>query len=129
MRSVLLLLFTFLGLAVVRAEDYAYLTIVGADGGKTSLTAVGLTLSFSDDNLVARNAYTDESLTLPLSSLASMNFSNDDETTGITSVHAVKSGDDAVYTIQGLRLPVGTPLKKGIYIVRKGSTTQKVQVK
>ena len=65
MRSVLLLLFTFLGLAVVRAEDYAYLTIVGADGGKTSLTAVGLTLSFSDDNLVARNAYTDESLTLP----------------------------------------------------------------
>lgn len=129
MRRVLLLLFTFLGLAVVRAEDYAYLTIVGADGGKTSLTAVGLTLSFSDDNLVARNAYTDESLTLPLSSLASMNFSNDDETTGITSVHAVTSGDDAVYTIQGLRLPVGTPLKKGLYIVRKGSTTQKVQVK
>lgn len=129
MRSVLLLLFTFLGLAVVRAEDYAYLTIVGADGGKTSLTAVGLTLSFSDDNLVARNAYTDESLTLPLSSLASMNFSNDDETTSITSVHAVTGGDDAVYTIQGLRLPVGTPLKKGIYIVRKGSTTQKVQVK
>ena len=129
MRSVLLLLFTFLGLAVVRAEDYAYLTIVGADGGKTSLTAVGLTLSFSDDNLVARNAYTDESLTLPLSSLASMNFSNDDETTGITPVYAVTSGDDAVYTIQGLRLPVGTPLKKGIYIVRKGSTTQKVQVK
>lgn len=129
MRRVLLLLFIFLGLAVVRAEDYAYLTIVGADGGKTSLTAVGLTLSFSDDNLVARNAYTDESLTLPLSSLASMNFSNDDETTGITSVHAVTSGDDAVYTIQGLRLPVGTPLKKGIYIVRKGSTTQKVQVK
>ena len=129
MRRVLLLLFTFLGLAVVRAEDYAYLTIVGADGGKTSLTAVGLTLSFSDDNLVASNAYTDESLTLPLSSLASMNFSNDDETTGITSVHAVTSGDDAVYTIQGLRLPVGTPLKKGIYIVRKGSTTQKVQVK
>ena len=108
MRSVLLLLFTFLGLAVVRAEDYAYLTIVGADGGKTSLTAVGLTLSFSDDNLVARNAYTDESLTLPLSSLASMNFSNDDETTGIAPVHAVTSGDDAVYTIQGLRLPVGT---------------------
>lgn len=129
MRSVLLLLFTFLGLAVVRAEDYAYLTIVGADGGKTSLTAVGLTLSFSDDNLVARNAYTDESLTLPLSSLASMNFSNDDETTGITSVHAVTSGDDAVYTIQGQRLPVGAPLKKGIYIVRKGSTTQKVQVR
>ncbi len=129
MRSVLLLLFTFLGLAVVRAEDYAYLTIVGADGGKTSLTAVGLTLSFSDDNLVARNAYTDESLTLPLSSLASMNFSKNDETTGIAPVHAVTSGDDAVYTIQGLRLPVGTPLKKGIYIVRKGSTTQKVQVK
>lgn len=129
MRRVLLLLFTFLGLAVVRAEDYAYLTIVGADGGKTSLTAVGLTLSFSDDNLVARNAYTDESLTLPLSSLASMNFSNSDETTGITSVHAVTSGDDAVYTIQGQRLPVGAPLKKGIYIVRKGSTTQKVQVK
>jgi hypothetical protein len=129
MRSVLLLLFTFLGLAVVRAEDYAYLTIVGADGGKTSLTAVGLTLSFSDDSLVARNAYTDESLTLPLSSLASMNFSKNDETTGIAPVHAVTSGDDAVYTIQGLRLPVGTPLKKGIYIVRKGSTTQKVQVK
>ena len=111
MRSVLLLLFTFLGLAVVRAEDYAYLTIVGADGGKTSLTAVGLTLSFSDDNLVARNAY------------------KNDETTGMAPVHAVAGGNDAVYTIQGQRLPVGAPLKKGIYIVRKGSTTQKVQVR
>ena len=58
-----------------------------------------------------------------------MNFSNSDETTGIAPIHAVAGGNDAVYTIQGQRLPVGAPLKKGIYIVRKGSTTQKVQVR
>ena len=115
------------------AEDYYYLTIVETDGTKTSLTAVGLSMTFSNDELTVSNAYTDESKTIALSHLASMNFSNNDETNGIHSIQtdATFSIDeaDAVYTLQGQKLPASTPIQKGVYLIRKGTTTKKLQVK
>lgn len=120
-------------MATVHAEDYYYLTIVETDGTKTSLTAVGLSLNFSSDKLTASNAYTDESKTIMLSHLASMNFSNNDETTGIRSIQTEESisieDADAVFTLQGQKLPASAPLKKGVYLVRKGTITQKLQVR
>ena len=80
MKKSLLLFITLLGMATVQAEDYNYLTIVCIDGTKTSLTAVGLSISFSDTQLTATNAYTDETTTIALTDLASMKFSNTDET-------------------------------------------------
>ena len=133
MRKVLLLIIVLFGMATVHAEDYYYLTIVETDGTKTSLTAVGLSLTFSSDKLTLTNAYTDESKTIALSDLASMNFSNNDETTGIRSIQTEESisieDADAVFTLQGQKLPASTPLKKGVYLVRKGTKTQKLQVR
>ena len=133
MRKVLLLIIAFFGMATVHAEDYYYLTIVETDGTKTSLTAVGLSLTFGNDELTASNAYTDESKTIALSRLASMNFSNNDETTAVRSIQtdAAFSIDeaDAVYTLQGQKLPIGATLQKGVYLIRKGTITHKLQVR
>ena len=120
-------------MATVHAEDYYYLTIVETDGTKTSLTAVGLSMTFSSDKLTITNAYTDESKTILLSHLASMNFSNNDETTGIRSIQADTAFSideaDAVYTLQGQKLPIGATLPKGVYLIRKGTKIQKLQVR
>lgn len=120
-------------MGVVYAEDYAYLTIVEQDGTKTSLTAVGLSIKFTDGNLTVNNAYTDESKTIALSNLVSMNFSNSDETTGISDIltngNVGIDGADAIYTLQGQRIPEGKQLPKGVYIIKKGNVTQKLQVR
>lgn len=133
MRKILLLIIVLFGMATVHAEDYYYLTIVETDGTKTSLTAVGLSLTFSSDELTVTNAYTDESKTIALSHLASMNFSNNDETTAVRSIQtdAASSIDeaDAVFTLQGQKLPASTSLQKGVYLIRKGTKTQKLQVR
>ena len=122
-----------LGMATAHAEDYRYLTIVETDGTKTSLTAVGLSLSFGSDKLTITNAYTDESKTIALSNLVSMNFSNNDETTGIRIIqtNGVVSIDDidAIYTLQGQKLPTDAQPAKGVYLIRKGTKTQKLQVR
>ena len=131
MKKSLLLFITLLGMATVQAEDYKYLTIVGIDGTKTSLTAIGLSISFSDTQLTAKNAYTDETTTIALTNLASMNFSNTDETTGIHTIQANEMNEksDAVYNLQGEQLPDNATLSKGIYIIKKGNETLKVIVK
>ena len=122
-----------LGMATAHAEDYRYLTIVETDGTKTSLTAVGLSLSFGSDKLTITNAYTDESKTIALSNLVSMNFSNNNETTGIRIIqtNGVVSIDDidAIYTLQGQKLPTDAQPAKGVYLIRKGTKTQKLQVR
>ena len=133
MRKALLLVIVIFGMATVHAEDYYYLTIVETNGTKTSLTAVGLSMTFSNDKLTVTNAYTGESKTIALSDLASMNFSNSDETTGIRSIQTEESisieDADAIYTLQGQQLPKDKQLSKGIYLVRKGNITQKLQVR
>lgn len=120
-------------MTVVHAEDYTYLTIVETDGTKTSLTAVGLSMTFSSDKLTVANAYTEESKAIALSKLASINFSNNDETTGVRSIQTdgavTIDNTDTIYSLQGLKLPTGSFLSKGIYLVRKGNTTQKLQIR
>jgi hypothetical protein len=113
------------------AADYTYLTIVEQDGTKTSLTAVGLTITFSDGNLVATNSTTSESKTISLSNLASMNFSTANETTtGIQNVSIdIDDADTFIYDLSGRQIPSGGSLTKGIYIIKKGSVTRKIQVK
>lgn len=115
-----------------KAADYTYLTLVEQDGTKTSLTAVGLTITFNNGNLVATNADTSETKTIALSDLVSMNFSNSNETTGINSIEAEDfslNEADAVYDLTGRRIPSNTSLSKGIYIIKKGSITRKIQVR
>ena len=115
----------------VHAADYTYLTLVEQDGTKTSLTAVGLTITFSDGNLVATNSTTSESKTISLSNLASMNFSTSNETTtGIQSISIdILDTKTVIYDLSGRQIPSGSSLSKGIYVIKKGSVTRKIQVK
>ncbi len=133
MKKVLL---TSLAVAAVlssQAADYTYLTLVEQDGTKTSLTAVGLTITFSDENLVANNTTTSESKTISLNNLASMNFSTSNETTtGISSIEAdsIRLSDaEAIYDLTGRQIPGNVSLPKGLYIIKKGSITRKIQIK
>ena len=115
----------------VHAADYTYLTLVEQDGTKTSLTAAGLTITFSDGNLVATNSTTSESKTISLSNLASMNFSTSNETTtGIQSISIdILDTETVIYDLSGRQIPSGSSLSKGLYVIKKGSVTRKIQVK
>ena len=129
-KALLLIMIVLFGMATAHAEEYTYLTIVEQDGTKTSMTAVGLSLSFNGENLTASNAYTGESKVIALTNLVSMNFSNADETTGIETMdNGQWIMDNYVYDLQGQQVPKGRRLVKGIYIIRKGNVTQKLQVR
>ena len=129
-KALLLIMIVLFGMATAHAEEYTYLTIVEQDGTKTSMTAVGLSLSFNGENLTASNAYTGESKVIALTNLVSMNFSNADETTGIETIdNGQWIMDNYVYDLQGQQVPKGRRLVKGIYIIRKGNVTQKLQVR
>ena len=133
MKKALFLTITLLGMMIVHAQEYTYLTIVEKDGSKTSLTAVGLSMKFSNGNLTVSNAYTNESKTIALNNLLAMNFSNSNETTGMLNIQTEGSvsidNADAIYTLQGQALPIESQLPKGIYIIRKGNETRKLQVR
>jgi len=129
-------LMTFVAIAAVNialADSYTYLTLVEQDGTKTSLTAVGLTITFADGNLVATNETTSESKTIALSSLASLNFSTTQETT--TGINTLEKEDfslseaDAIYDLNGRQIPVGNSLPKGIYIIKKDNATHKIHIR
>ena len=125
-----------LGFAVIAsADNYKYLTIESSDGNQTSLNAVGLTISFSGGNLVASNGT--ESATISLSTLSAMRFSATKDSSGneagISTASITDDGfsikeADAIYDINGRQVPL-SDVKKGIYIIKKGQTTRKIQVK
>ena len=114
-RAFLSLVFTSLLLSA-SATDFKFLTLESTDGSKVSLAANGLTLTFSDGNLVASDG-----TTIPISSLAKMYFT---ETSGITTVTSSAGGSMKVYTLSGILVgtysegqsPAGLP--QGIYIIK-----------
>ena len=118
---------------LVHAGDYDYLTIESSNGNKTSLTAVGLTIAFSNGKFVATNG--SESATLSLSTLSKMRFTDTNNSTE-TALNSIDSTDDgfgiddadAIYDLSGRQVPP-TSVKKGIYIIKKGQETRKIQVK
>jgi hypothetical protein len=129
-KALLLIMIVLFGMATAHAEEYTYLTIVEQDGTKTSMTAVGLSLSFNSESLTVSNAYTGESKVIALNSLVSMNFSNADETTGIETMdNGQWIMDNYVYDLQGQQVPKGRRLVKGIYIIRKGNENRKLLVR
>ena len=129
-KALLLIMIVLFGMATAHAEEYTYLTIVEQDGTKTSMTAVGLSLSFNSESLTVSNAYTGESKVIALNSLVSMNFSNADETTGIETMdNGQWIMDKYVYDLQGQQVPKGRRLVKGIYIIRKGNENRKLLVR
>ena len=94
----------------------------------------GLRITFAENELVATDG--SRTLRLPLTELTKMFFS-DDASTGIESLpDALCDDEGVVYNVQGIR--VGTiskegkypkDLPQGIYIVKRGSKTEKISIR
>ncbi len=126
-KAVILTLLTALTLGT-RAADYNYLVFTLNDNTTQAITASNLNITFANGNLIATSG--SESLTIALTSLAKMEFSNDN-TTGIEAIEATLNPDEAteIYDLNGRRIPSGTQLSRGIYIIKSNGKTTKVQVK
>lgn len=119
MKQLLIILTLCLTTVTAKADDFKYLILESNDGTTYSMSAMGLTLTFSDGNLVSSDG-----TTVPLSSLTKMYFS---ETSGISTVPSTSSDSRVtVYTISGIQ--TGTfndmtsavsNLSKGLYIIKQ----------
>ncbi len=154
MKKTILLTMLPLLMQEVKAADYQYLVITTSDGTERALTASGLTIAFSNGNLVATSSSATVA-TIALADLASMHFSNTDtgiESTqaddtnqisvadGVLSVTAPKGTKVRIANIAGMLLGeytkagqgtevVGNRLGQGIYLINVNSKSYKIFVK
>ena len=129
-KSILMIMLCIFSSLTMRAGDYQYLVFTLSNGTTQAVTATDLSITFTGDNLVATSG--NETLaTLPLSMLASMEFSNDD-TSGIESVSVNQLTTDSntvIYDLNGRQMPQGTTLPKGVYILKNSNKTIKVNIR
>lgn len=98
MKKLLLLMAIALMSLTTRADEgNSHLVFRTIDGNAYSITALGVDITFADGNMVATNA--DETVTLPLASLASMEFG--DQVTSLTDIAADFDGAVAVAGLGG----------------------------
>lgn len=138
-KSIFLTLLCILSSLSMRAADYQYMVFTMNDGTTQAVTATDLTISFANDNLIASSG--NETLaTLPLATLASMEFSAAGSTTAISTVNAdetvisdvnsiITDSNTVIYDLQGRVIPHGSALTKGTYIVKNNKRTIKVNVR
>jgi hypothetical protein len=118
-------------------SDYVSLTIEKTDGTRQSLTAIGLNITYTDGMFVATNET--ESVTLPLSNISSMYFSNQQVATDASGISTFSadvpssqtSADDGFYDLGGRRigsLDSRASLRRGVYIIRENGQSKKVNI-
>ena len=137
MKKIFLMSLCMIAALAAFAEDYTYpyLVFTGANGTQSAVAVDQLVITFSDGKLVATNA-TGTQTTLELADLAAMQFSTAD---GLpTGVQAVSPSTlnpqlSTLYDLSGRQAvrKIGiTPVRKGIYVVRKSDgSTSKIAVK
>ena len=101
----------------VQADDweFPYLVLTENSGEQHAMGVSALNLVFDGENLVAENG--EQSLTLPLESLAEMHFSDSEVVTTIDGLQSEPKGEVRmeVFDLQGRRLDaVSSP---GLYII------------
>ena len=119
MKQLLIILTLCLSAITASAGDYKFLILEGNDGTTYSLNATGLTLTFSDGNLVSSDG-----TVIPLNSLVKMYFS---EASGISTIPSTTSDDHVtVYSIAGIlagtyndMTTAMSSLTKGLYIIKQ----------
>ena len=123
-----------IGVLTAQAADYQYLTIEKNDGTQQSLTAVGLTISYSATAMTATNG--SETTTIALSELNRMYFSNTKDATAISDISSLQQDEEAtIYDLSGRQIAEGRLstvkplLRKGVYLVKQQGKTIKIQVK
>ena len=138
-KSIFLTLLCILSCLSMRAADYQYMVFTMNDGTTQAVTATDLTISFANDNLIASSG-SETLATLPLATLASMEFSATGSTTAINEVGTdetvisdvnsiITDSNTVIYDLQGRVIPHGSALSKGTYIVKNNKRTIKVNVR
>lgn len=125
LRAILLTAILVISFATIKAEDYKFFTIEKTDGTSQTMTAVGLTINYTDGYLVAQNG--NETTKILLSDLKRMYFTN--EAAAISDITDEKASNNETYDMQGRRITDKPLMNRGIYIIKKDGKTQKVFVK
>ncbi len=125
-KIILMTLFTALSLGS-HAADYNYLVFTLSDGSTQSISASDLSITFSDDNLVATSG--SSKVTIALTSLTKMEFSN--SSTAVEAIEADVALDETteIYDMNGRRMTNGSSLTRGIYIIKSNGKTKKITIK
>jgi len=123
MKKMILSLSMLAGSLSAMAEDYPYLTFETANGTKTSISTLSLTISIQDGKLMAG------SMELTLADLSKMYFSTSNETTGIEEVSIATLDDTAdIYDLLGRKVSKAQ-MRRGVYVIKTKNGTRKVNVK
>jgi len=125
LKTILLTAILVISFATIKAEDYKFFTIEKTDGTSQTMTAVGLTIKYTDGYLVAQNG--NETTKILLSDLKRMYFTN--EAAAISDITDEKASNNETYDMQGRRITDKPLMNRGIYIIKKDGKTQKVFVK
>ena len=125
MRKLLTLCIALCLMTVVKADTYNYLILEKTDGSNVTLATNGLSMSFSDGNLVANDG-----TTIALTQLAKMYFS---ETSAIYDILKNEAQGISIYSIDGMLIgkykswkDASQRMLHGGYIIKdaKGNTTK-----
>ena len=111
-----------MGALAVHADNYTYLTFETTDGAKISVEASSLSIKISGTTLTAGSQQ------FTLSNLSKMYFSTSNETTGIKAISAQELSDATeIYDLDGRKVQK-EQLRKGVYVIKTKSGTQKIAV-
>lgn len=154
MKKILATFMWLLTVGTAAADNYDYLTLRLSDGTEQSLSVSGLVLKFENNALVATSSST-ETVTVALSNMAAMFFSNEEAATSISDVStggidislsgrqlmvSAPSGSQVIVSnLAGVvvarhtsagngRESVGRVLTPGIYAVKVNNITKKIKV-
>lgn len=123
MKKLLLLLTALTATLTAHSQDYAYLTFQTTDGAKISVPASSLTITLSGTTLTAG------SQTFELTNLSKMYFSDDNQSTGVSTLTADQlDGTSEIYDMNGRKVSTAN-LPKGVYIVKSKNGTSKIAQK
>lgn len=108
---------------VTYAQDFAYLTFQTTDGTKISVPASSLTITISGTTLTAG------SQTFQLSNLSKMYFSDNDQSTGVSTLAWDEQDETSeIYDLNGRKVSTAN-IKKGVYIIKSKNGTSKIAQK
>ena len=115
----------------VLADNFPFLTFEQTDGTTTTIASTGVTITFSNGNLVAtQNGNT---TTIALTDLEKMYFTT---TNSVRNVEAQETNGYQIVSLEGCQMgtfnnltDAQTSLKRGIYIVKEQGKTYKIYVK
>lgn len=134
MKRLLIIAFMMSICGHIVAADFDYFILRQTDGTVTALSSANLRITFSDGNLVATSS--SGSTTLPLTTMDAMFFS----ATNLAGIKSVSNQSDTggivVYNMAGVAVAKGDSmddavkdLQRGLYIVKRGSTVNKIQIR